>query len=96
MAMSLLLLIACFHFSFFFFVKLSNDVTANVLLIFRLAAKYDMRLVYKKGFHELFNEKNKDYGNLLHKMQALEVMGYKNMFILKTCKFIKDGAFKNT
>ena len=42
-------------------------------LICRLAAKYNMRLVYKQSFHELFNEKNKDYGNLLHKMQALEV-----------------------
>ena len=40
---------------------------------FRIASKYNMRLVYKTGFHELFNEKHKDYGNLLHKMQALEV-----------------------
>ena len=45
----------------------------------RIASKYNMRLVYKTGFHELFNEKHKDYGNLLHKMQALEV---EKMFFL--------------
>jgi len=41
-------------------------------IVEKIASKYNMRLVYKTGFHELFNEKHKDYGNLLHKMQALE------------------------
>eukprot|EP00794_Sanderia_malayensis_P018982 gene18982-20889_t len=38
----------------------------------KLAAKYNMKLVYKKNFRDLFNENCKDYRSLLHKMQALE------------------------
>ncbi len=35
-----------------------------------------MKLVYKKNFRDIFKERNKDYGNLLHKMQALEVTAH--------------------
>ncbi|XP_065674921.1 mRNA cap guanine-N7 methyltransferase isoform X1 [Hydra vulgaris] len=39
----------------------------------KIAAKYNMKLVWKKNFHELFKEHEKEYSSLLSKMSALEV-----------------------
>src|SRR4029434_5253227 len=45
------------------------------LFIFRMAKKYNMRLVYKKTFNEFFQEKiqNEQNKSLMQRMQALEV-----------------------
>ena len=40
---------------------------------FRLAAKYNMKLLWKKNFHDLFKENERSYSTLLTKMNALEV-----------------------
>lgn len=47
----------------------------NFFIFFRMAKKYNMRLVYKKTFREFFEEKVKDEKNkvLMQWMQALEV-----------------------
>lgn len=37
-----------------------------------LAAKYNMKLVWKKNFHEIFKEYERDHAHLLNKMNALE------------------------
>jgi len=37
-----------------------------------LAAKYNMKLVWKKNFHEIFNEHERQHSTLLNKMNALE------------------------
>lgn len=49
----------------------------NFFIFFRMAKKYNMRLVYKKTFREFFEEKVKDEKNkvLMQWMQALEVCG---------------------
>merc|ERR1739848_361164 len=38
----------------------------------KLAAKYDMKLVMKRNFHDLYRHYEKDYGYLLQRMSALE------------------------
>lgn len=40
---------------------------------FRLASKYNMKLLWKKNFHDLFMENERSYSHLLAKMNALEV-----------------------
>lgn len=41
-------------------------------LLEKMAAKYHMRLVWKKNFHEIFKEYNHQHASLLAKMSALE------------------------
>lgn len=54
-----------------------NHEFFNFFIFFRMAKKYNMRLVYKKTFREFFEEKVKDEKNkvLMQWMQALEVCG---------------------
>jgi len=41
-------------------------------LLEKMAAKYNMKLVWKKNFHEIFKEYERQHGSLLSRMSALE------------------------
>ena len=49
---------------------------------YRMAAKYNMKLVWKKNFHDIFKEYEREHASLLAKMSALEV----NFVSCSTCR----------
>lgn len=49
----------------------ANDT--GTFVSFRMAEKYNMKLVYTKTFYDFFQDKAKETASLLYKMKALEV-----------------------
>ena len=49
----------------------ANDT--GTFMSFRMAEKYNMKLVYTKTFYDFFQDKAKETASLLYKMKALEV-----------------------
>lgn len=45
----------------------------GMFVSFRMAEKYNMKLVYTKNFYDFFQDKAKETASLLYKMKVLEV-----------------------
>lgn len=47
-----------------------------------MAAKYNMKLVWKKNFHDIFKEYEREHSALLSKMNALEVRTLLSLYLI--------------